>query len=74
MRENNRELLEGDTAKDALARCRRLARSGGSSEDAVWQWGFVERVSTGLVHFVIEMADEGLPYLHVAERLCDVKP
>ncbi len=74
MRENNRELLEGDTAKDALARCGRLARLGGSSEDAVWQWGFVERVSTGLVHFVIDMADEGLPYLHVAERLCDVKP
>ena len=74
MRENNRELLAGDTVRDALARCRLLAARGQSTADAVWQWGYVERVSTGLVHFVIDMADEGRPYLEVAARLSDVEP
>ena len=57
MREYNAELLAGDPERDAVTRCEQLAELGESTPAAVWQWGFVERVSTGLAHFPIDMAE-----------------
>jgi hypothetical protein len=34
----------------------------------VWQWGFIERVSTGLANVREFESDEGLAFLEVATR------
>ena len=72
MRDWSGELLAGDTASLALARCDLLAELTGVDRRAIWQWGFVERVSTGLGLLAIGMDDEGAEMLAVADRLCRV--
>lgn len=72
MRDWSGELLAGDTAGLALARCDLLAELTGVERRAIWQWGFVERVSTGLVLLGIGMHAEGAEMLAVADRLCAV--
>ena len=68
MREYNRPLLDGDTPRLARARAAGLATMCGVDAEAVWQWGFVERVSTGLGGLRELDGDEGLAFLEVAER------
>jgi len=54
----------------ALARryCAVLASSSGLSATAIWEWGFIERVSTGL--FLTDFAGPaGEPFLRTAELL-----
>lgn len=68
LREGTDEYLGGSARELARRRCSSLAKHSGLDGDAVWEWGFVERVSTGL--FVLELGDDGgLDYLRVAERL-----
>ena len=69
MREWSDELLAGDTGRLALARCELLASLTGVDPEPIWQWGYVERVSTGLTMLDIGMRDEGLESLAVADRL-----
>lgn len=69
MREWSDELLAGDTGRLALARCQLLASLTGVDPEPIWQWGYVERVSTGLTMLDIGMRDEGLESLAVADRL-----
>ena len=45
MREDPADLMEGDP----MARARRLAALTGLDAQAIWEWGVVERVSTGLL-------------------------
>jgi streptomycin 6-kinase len=66
MREDPEELLAGG---DARARARRLAAWTGRDETAIWEWGVVERVSTGLVCTRIELQPSGREMLAVADRL-----
>jgi streptomycin 6-kinase len=68
MREYNRPLLEGDTPRLARARAEHLAALCSVDAEAVWQWGFVERVSTGLGGLRELDADESSAFLEVAER------
>jgi streptomycin 6-kinase len=49
MREWTNELLAGDPLRLGVARCRRLATLTGVAEEPIWQWGFIERVSTALL-------------------------
>ena len=68
MREYNRPLLDGDTARLVRQRAQRLAEAGDVDPEVVWQWGFIERVSTGLA-CVRDFADEECAvFLAVAER------
>lgn len=48
MREWTDELVAGDAFALGLARRDRLAELTGVDATAIWQWGFIERVSTGL--------------------------
>lgn len=48
MRELNDELLAGDALRIGRDRARLLSRLTNVDENAIWQWGFIERVSTGL--------------------------
>lgn len=72
MREGNAELLAGSatqTIELAQKRCEYLAFLTNTNAKAIWQWGFMERVSTGLFLLQLGFKDEGLATLEVANRL-----
>jgi streptomycin 6-kinase len=68
MREYNQPLLDGDTARLTRDRAEMLADRCGVDPVAVWEWGFIERVSTGLANVRELGADQGTPFLEVARR------
>ena len=49
MREWSEELLAGDPVALGRRRCRRLADLAGVDPEPIWQWGLIERTSTGLL-------------------------
>ena len=64
-------LLAGDGYVEARSLCAHLASETGVDEEAIWEWGFLERVSTGL--YVLEFGAEEMsePFLATAELLVD---
>ncbi len=71
LREWNSELLAGDTVKLARERCQLLSDLTEVDVTAIWQWGCMERVSTGLHLMEIGMPDLGAEYLRVANILAE---
>ena len=65
MREDPKYLMHGDPRD----RSRWLARRCGLDEAAIWEWGVVERVSTGLLATRIGLQPVGAQMLAAAERL-----
>lgn len=65
LREDPVELLHGDPT----ARARNLAARTGSSATAVWEWGVIERVSTGLVCTEIGLQPSGREMLATADAV-----
>jgi streptomycin 6-kinase len=63
MREDPLELLQGDP----MDRARRLAELSGLDATAIWEWGVVERVSTGLLGLRDGLEPEGRRMLHAAD-------
>ena len=57
--------LEGDLRE----RGRRLARRTGLDEEAIWEWGVVERVSTGLLATRVGLQPHGRDMLAAADRI-----
>jgi streptomycin 6-kinase len=49
MREWGTDLLAGDPLELGRRRCRQLAQLTGVEPEPIWQWGFMERVSNGLL-------------------------
>lgn len=49
MREWTSDLLAGDPVTLGRSRCGQLARLTGVDPEPIWQWGFIERVSSGLL-------------------------
>jgi streptomycin 6-kinase len=68
MREYNGPLLVGDTPRLVRERAEFLAERCGVDAQTVWDWGFVERVSTGLANVRDFDNDDGLAFLEVARR------
>ncbi|MEJ7584861.1 MAG: aminoglycoside phosphotransferase family protein [Acidimicrobiales bacterium] len=67
MRELNQELLDGDALRLGQARASLLGRLCGVDAVAIWEWGLVERVSTGL--YSMTLGHEGAAdFLTVADR------
>jgi streptomycin 6-kinase len=64
-------LLRGDSVElmhgDPTERARWLAGRTGLDATAVWEWGAVERVSSGLLCHVLEMQPEARQFLEAAE-------
>ncbi|WP_419995394.1 aminoglycoside phosphotransferase family protein [Streptomyces boninensis] len=60
----------------ALARryCARLAAGGGADAAAVWEWGYLERVSTGLYLLAHGESEQAGPFLETAEILLTTEP
>lgn len=69
MRDWSAALLAGDTLRLSRDRCALLAVLTGVDERAIWQWGLMECVSTGLHMLEIGMKTEALATLAVAERI-----
>ena len=67
------ELLATDPVAQGLAWCARLGARSGVDPSAIWEWAFIERVSTGL--FFLRLGDPfGARLLDVAERWTDAHP
>jgi len=66
MREWAGDLLAGDPVGLGARRCRRLAELTGVDAEAIWQWGFMERVSSGMLCLKLGIA-EGREMLAVAD-------
>lgn len=70
MRDANRYVLAWDDPVVTLRRwCAVLAEETDTDAEAIWQWAFAERVSTGLTLLDHGMADEGEMFLRAGSRL-----
>ena len=70
MREYSRELLDApDTRRAAWARCAYLSRLTAVEPRPIWEWGLIERVSTGLLALRVGWEQVGDEMLAVAEQL-----
>ena len=65
MREDPVEMRAGDPRE----RSRQLATWSGLDEQAIWEWGVVERVSTGLMATSIDLQPEGREMLATADAI-----
>jgi streptomycin 6-kinase len=74
LREWSAELLAGDPVALGRRRCRLLARLGGVEPGPVWAWGFVERVSSGLLLLEIGLDDLARESLAVADAWAGAEP
>ena len=68
MREYNEPLAEGDTFRLTRERAELLAGWCDIDPEPVWQWGFIERVSTGMANIRDFDNDGGALFLEVATR------
>jgi streptomycin 6-kinase len=73
MREWNAELLAGDAVGIGRERCALLGRLTGVEPRPIWEWGFIERVSSGLFGVKCRFAG-ARECLEVAERWVDFAP
>jgi streptomycin 6-kinase len=67
MREDPEELL----TEDPRERAHRLAERTGRDPEAIWEWGAVERVSTGLLGLRDGLEEGGRLMLAVADRIAE---
>jgi streptomycin 6-kinase len=74
LRDWTEELLAGaDPAATGLEWCRRLGERTGVDPQPIWEWAYLERVSSGL--FLLELGDpSGVGFLRVAEQWVDARP
>jgi streptomycin 6-kinase len=63
------QLLAGDSVALARRYCRLLADESGVDEAAIWEWGFIERVSSGLYMLSLGLDDTAGPFLATAQTL-----
>lgn len=68
MREYNESLIKGDTRRLLRERAEMLAGLCNVDPEPVWQWGFIERVSTGLLNVRDFDSNDGAVFLEVATR------
>jgi streptomycin 6-kinase len=68
MREDPVELLEGDPWE----RARWLARATGREVAAIWEWGVIQRVSTGLLATQVDLQPVGREMLRAADTVASV--
>jgi streptomycin 6-kinase len=68
MREYNEPLISGDTPRLVRERAELLAERCSVNPQAVWEWGYIERVSTGLASLRDFDNDDGAIFLEVARR------
>ena len=67
MREWSGEILQGDALALGRERCAKLSNLTGVDPRGIWEWGFVERVSTGLLATRVGADRIGKEMLEIAE-------
>ncbi len=67
MRSWSEEMLAGDALALGHARCEFISRLTGIATEPIWQWGFMERMSTGLYLMQLGWPEEGRDMLKVAD-------
>jgi len=67
MREWSEELLAGDALALGRARCELISTLTGVATEPIWQWGFLERMSTGLYMLQLGWQQMGRDMLTVAD-------
>ena len=71
LRNWNEDLLVGDAASVAFARCEAVSRKTGVDQESIWQWSCIERVSTGLFLLRLGHEAQARPFLQAADRLSE---
>jgi streptomycin 6-kinase len=71
MRGWSQELLAGNTSRLGRRRCALLSDLTGVEPQPIWEWGFIERVSTGLLLLHVGRTDLGEETLAVAEQFAE---
>jgi streptomycin 6-kinase len=74
MREWGAELLAGDPLAAGRLRCDRLAQLTGVPPEPIWQWGFLERTSSGLLLLELGLEELGREFLTVASAWAGADP
>lgn len=67
-------LASDDPTRHGRAWCERLGERAGVDADKIWQWAFVERVSTGLFLLDLGALEQGARMLAVAEQWTATSP
>ncbi len=67
MRDWSDELLAGDPVRLGHERCQWLSDLTGVNPQAIWEWGLIGRVSTGLLLTLVDSHQEGRRMLEVGE-------
>ncbi len=67
----NQDLLTAHPAAVAFARCETAGRRTGVDPQSIWQWSYIERVSSGLFLLRLGHQTEARQYLETADRLAD---
>jgi streptomycin 6-kinase len=67
----NEDLLAAHAAAVAFQRCEAVSRRTGVDPESIWQWSYIERVSSGLFLLRLGHDAEARPYLEAADRLSD---
>ncbi|MEM7099629.1 MAG: aminoglycoside phosphotransferase family protein [Pseudomonadota bacterium] len=69
MREYNAPLLEGNILSNTLHRCEKLSQLTTVEPQGIWEWGYVERVSTAFVLADVGMREESDATFAVANQI-----
>ncbi len=64
MRDWDEDLLKGSPRSRGVQRCLTLAELTGAAPAAIWEWGFIERTSTGL--YLLELGERAEAETHAA--------
>jgi len=73
MREWSAELLAGDPAASGRKRCALLSRLTGVPQNAIWQWGFIERIVNGLRYIEVGPEETAVEFLAVVEAWAEAE-
>jgi streptomycin 6-kinase len=73
MREWSAELLAGDPVALGRQRCALLSRLTGVEAEAIWQWGFIERLVNGLLYCEIGPKEKAAEFLTVVEAWAEAE-
>lgn len=66
------ELLAGDAVRLGTEWCYRLSKATDIDAQSIWEWAFIERVSSGLLYAHLGDNLEASRFLDVADQLCAV--
>jgi streptomycin 6-kinase len=73
MREWSAELLAGDPVALGRKRCALLSRLTGAQENAIWQWGILERLVNGLRYMEVGPEETAVEFLDVVEAWAEAE-